>query len=507
MIKASSAGRIGAVSSTLWGNNLSQDARAATKLQRSYLLTSAPARSSKETEDFLVCVARAVFFMGLFMVSLLVFRLGSFTIGDGLLIVSAAILMIAPRNSRKSCIKTSSWVAFSLIFFGALLAVSVSPNTVSSVEIAVRVLYVACVLPWQARRLLSTPALLSAACVVFAAGAALCGFGTLLQARFGGGIIPGSEVTNAGRYAGFTGHVSDTGGITALAVVIGVAGLGKGTTKKSKLASLLFVAGGLIGLTLSGSVSGMLSAAAGVALIVLMGGIGLTRIMMLAGAAASALYVAQSVITSTANALDPIERFYQAVGLIPNQSQGLNTTASRLETDRLGWESFLRNPLTGVGLDPESGIVDHYSNLSVHNFLIGALHAGGILFAAGLTVAALTPIFSALRLLSPNALALRTFAMAAAAIVFCITAPSYYNRYFWVPIALLAAYQSLASKCLLPRLPEQRRVKSSESTKLGNSEQNVRFRLAARAPVEITGRRDPACRRPQDSSPTCADYQ
>lgn len=401
-------------------------------------------------EDFLLRAARVMALAGLFMVSLLVIRVGGFlTVGDFLLMGSAALLAMAPkpRPEKPTSPLTNRVITTVLIIVGGLMATSVSPNTADSFEILLRVLYVAVVLPWQMRGLFQTHEWLARAATAFGLGAALCGSGAILQNRLGPGIIPGADVTNAGRYSGFTSHVSDTGGITALAVVAGVAGLGIGASKAAKFLSLGIIAGGLMGLILSGSVSGMLSAGIGILAVMLLRGVSIGRLILVGGAGAAAFYFASGVLSATQNALTPMERFYQAVGLSPVAASGLNTTASRLETDKLGWESFLANPWTGVGLDPESAVVDHFYNLSVHNFLIGALHQGGAVFALGLLLAALALLLPGFRKQAPDALRAQTAGIAVAAVTFAITAPSFFNRYFWVPVALLGV------QALLPTRP------------------------------------------------------
>lgn len=405
------------------------------------------------TEDFLVRLSRVLFFAGLLGVSLLVFRIGGFiTVGDALLMASAVILTLAPTDPYSPAPGLGLRVfALFAIFSGGCIASAVSPVSLDSLQVLVRVLYVAIVLPWQARRLLDTPERLSFACTVFAVGAAICGLGTLVQVRLGPGAIPGADVTTADRYSGFTGHVSDTGGITALAVVVGMAGLGTGTSKKTKLLSLAIIAGGLMGLVLSGSVSGMMAAAAGLLVIILLRGLGFGRFLVVMAASALALFAANEVIAGTQHALDPVERFNQALGLSGSMDEGLNTTASRLETDRLGWESFLQHPFSGVGLDASSSIVEPMGNLAVHNFLIGALHQGGLIFGLGVLAAAFGLVVAGLRALSRNNLSVRTLSMAASAVAFSITAPSFFNRYFWIPLAFLAAQAALESRGVLAK--------------------------------------------------------
>lgn len=404
-------------------------------------------------EDFLVRCARVLFYAGLFTVSLLVFRVGGITVGDILLMLSSAVLVLGPRENVANPILISPRVAIvgGLLLVGGALSTAVSASPLESAMTMFRMLYVALVLPWQARRLLSTTRRLSSGFTVYASGAALCGLGALAQFRFGYGIIPGSQLTEAGRYSGFTENVSDTGGTLCLAVVIGVAGIGKGTSSKTKLISVALLMGGLVGLMLSGSVSGMLSAAAGCCVVLLLRGVSLFRLALIAGVGAAAAYLGNVIIQSTKNALSPLERFSQTIGLTGYSS--LNTTASRLETDRLGWESFIRHPLTGVGLDTKAAVVDPIQNLAVHNFVLGALHQGGLIFTLGILIAVVASVASGFRRVAHDGLAIRACGSAVAAMVFAMTAPSFFNRYFWVPMAFLVVYSVLREKEKANTLP------------------------------------------------------
>lgn len=352
------------------------------------------------------------------------------------------MLLFAHRPPARIQVFKLAPVAVALLVLGGLLATAVTQQQTDSLTVLLRVIYVASVLPWQAQQLLRTPDQMASGVKYFAGGSAVCGFGGLMQFAISPTIIPGSDVTNAGRFSGFTAHVSDLGGITAVAVVVSVAVL-SGTTRQGRLAYPLFLVAGLIGLILSGSVSGMIAALVGSLLALLWNGVKPLRLCLVGGTIAAGVWVANYIIEKTSNALSPLERLAQTMGYA-GQSTSLNTSASRVETFRLGLEGFLANPITGVGLDGKAGIV--YGNLDVHSLFVAVLYQGGIVYAAGLLMIVIFAVLKGLGMVRRRRHIVPELAMAATAVVFAATAPSMYNRYFWVPIALLVAQIAMETR-------------------------------------------------------------
>jgi hypothetical protein len=163
------------------------------------------------------------------------------------------------------------------------------------------------------------------------------------------------------------------------------------------------------------------------------------------------LQVVGVVQHKTNGALTPLQRIEQATGLgtFTVAQRGLNTSQSRLETDAAGWRGFRAHPLIGSGLDPASGIVDQQDQFQVHNLLLGAAYQGGLT----LVIALLLPIVLSLRrgwqVARTSVLASQLYAGLVAAMVFALTAPSDFNRYFWIPIALVAAVHRISRETAL----------------------------------------------------------
>jgi hypothetical protein len=388
-------------------------------------------------EDFLVRVSRIVFLGGLLLSSMLTLRIGrSLTFGDLLMGVSSLLLILAV--SKPGVYHPSSIAAVTggiCIIVGGCLSTAVSDSALDSLLVLIRVLYVALFLPWQTLKLLNTTPRLEQGLDAISLGAALCASATIIQAV--GIDTLGGSVTSAGRFSGLTSHVSDAGAVSALAVVLGLSHYRRYSGKRHHLMMAGVAMSGIIGLALSGSVSGMLAAGVGLLFLVIMHRISPIQVFLFLFAILSAWLIATAIIGSHAHALTPIERFYQVTGM-RSGGPGENTMAQRFATDALGWQGFTQHPLTGVGLDPDAAIV-MLGSLGVHNFELAALRQGGIFFGVGLAIIVVTSLAAGWRARRLSRLVGATLAVAVSATAFAFTAPSFFNRYFWLPIALLTA--------------------------------------------------------------------
>ncbi|MEX5256853.1 hypothetical protein [Kocuria arenosa] len=381
-------------------------------------------RPVRRTQLSLLAPARASLYLGLFAVSLMVFRVGgAITVGD-VFLVAAVGLTVADSVANGRRLPTSSVVAFALVFVGGLLASLVSTNPGASAAVLARVVLLAFLVPWCMGVLLSTSARIRRAVVWFGAGAAVCGAGAIAQSV--GVVVPGSEVTSGGRFPGFAVHVSDTGGITCLAVVYGA---GLFLARGRRAVGVVMFGVGLAGLILSGSVSGMISALIGILGLLVWHRLSLPKALgigvVLAGAAAWAI----TLMSSTENALTPTERYAQVTGATGTG----NTTASRWDSIEAGLRGFVDSTFIGVGLEPAASFTA--TGLPAHNFLVASLFQGGALFTVGVCLVIYRAIRRGLRLGWVSSAHATLGAGMITALAFTMTAPSVYNRYFWVPLA------------------------------------------------------------------------
>jgi hypothetical protein len=338
---------------------------------------------------------------------------------------------------------------------GGGLATYRADSISGSLAVLLRLIFLVIALPWQMKLVLTDKRQLRRAAYSWVAGAALCGFGTILQYTLGATVIPGSDVTNAGRYAGFAQHVSDTGGITAAAAAFLIAGLSvRSASRRTLLASGLLMASAIVGLLLSGSVSGLFALTIATTFMVLRGRVSVRRVLTVGTFAIVSYRVASIVQGETANALSPKQRILQVTGL-QARDQGSNTTASRLETIRAGADGFVTNPLFGRGLDIDSTAV--IGDLGVHNIVVAAAYNGGLLLALGLVLVLGRAVFLAFqRAPAEWPILTQLNVTVIAAVVVALTTPSLFNRYLWVPLVLQQTAVSLIARPT-PRVAEEDR--------------------------------------------------
>ncbi len=401
--------------------------------------------ANAETEDALVRAARLLLYVGLAFSSLMTLRITGFTLGDIALVCSALLLLISgPRRGGASRpILLATWIASGLVLAGGLLATLRADSLAGNTLTILRILFVMAVLPWQFRRLAGTEATYVRATWSWLAGAALCTLATLGQYK--SILIPGASITQAGRYTGFTQHVSDVGGIGAATGACLLAWALNAKTGGLRLVALGGLASAGVGILLSGSVSAMLSIVVASVYLVLRGNASVGRLLLAVGVGAAVFGLAGKVQNSTNNALNPIERIRQVLGATDTERASLNTSATRLRYDQIGLDGFIHHPIIGRGLDESSTAVDIYTRDGPHNLFIGALYAGGILLFLGITIVVGQALVRAVRISRYDRLGTQAGSAFIAAFTFAMTAPSSFNRYFWIPLALVVSRPRSAS--------------------------------------------------------------
>ncbi|BEP12757.1 hypothetical protein acdb102_10680 [Acidothermaceae bacterium B102] len=445
-----------------------------------------PPLAAAHQDPDLVRLSRGLFNAGLFMSSLLAFRsAGGVTIGDLLLLASTGTLLMSTVGRRVVDSTPKLHVAVALVLIAGVASAGRSLSEPSDLAVMLRLVFLVGILPWQARALLPDRQLLTRAAQWWVAGAAVCAAGTLLQARFGAGIIPGAAVTSSGRFSGLTQTVSDTGGITAVAIAFCLGGLTARATRSQRWFTMACLGLSGIGLLLSGSVSGLLAAACAGIFLLVRRGVSIRRLVAMAVVALVVLQVVGTIQHKTTGALTPWQRVEQATGFARYTSaqQGLDTSQSRLETDRAGIRGYLAHPLVGAGLDTASGVVDQRDQFQVHNMLIGAAYQGGTFLVMGLMLPIGMAMRRGWRTARSSALATQLYAALVATIVFALTAPSDYNRYFWIPVALVLASFDVARRATDQSAAVAAEVAAASAAPSGP----VRQRVASVRPLAAAG--------------------
>ena len=385
--------------------------------------------------DVLLRAARTLFYLGCLTVPTLALRpVAGVTLSDVLFGLSAAATACSLCRPRTEGSRPWQWAAV-LVAVGGVLATVRAVSPVDNLAVTLRLLFIFAVWPWQVRILIDTHSRMTKAVRLFIVGAAASGIAALLQFRFG--ISLGASGVLHGRAVGLTGHVNDQGGLLAIAlsVALGQIVYGMERNRVTKLGIAIFCG---IGLVLSGSVSGMLAALVGVAVLALRKGVSV-KVLLIGAAVLCIGWVAASnlkVLDVDGRPVTPLQRLSMATG---GGRQDQNTLDSRIATDRFAVEEITKNPLIGKGLDEQSGLTVH--GLQAHNIFVLAWFQGGPLVLLGELIALLAVArgaWSQSRARDPLRESL--IAAFAAGVAFSMSAPTLYNRYFWLaPVFLLAA--------------------------------------------------------------------
>jgi len=194
-----------------------------------------------------------------------------------------------------------------------------------------------------------------------------------------------------------------------------------------------------VGLVLSGSVTGMIAAVLALCGVLVRRRLsfkalcyGLTIIML--------AYVAGTFLqhhTLGGRGVSPLDRLTASTG---GGTIEQNTFESRLGTDRiaLGW--IAADPIFGRGLDPSAGAT--IDDLPVHNMFLLLWAQGGLLLALALLLV-LTRMAHVVLAVGGRSDPLKEQLVggALAALIFAMTAPITFQRYFWLPLILLLVYE------------------------------------------------------------------
>jgi O-antigen ligase len=278
------------------------------------------------------------------------------------------------------------------------------------------------------------------AVVLWVVSAAVSGLGAIFQLFFGD-VIPGTD-PEWGRMTGFTQHMNDLGGLTAVALIpalmVALRPSGRLATRLIAYVPFLLVFTGLI---LSGSVGGLL--AAGVATFLWFcwsrTTVRTVAILVVIAVGAGVLFSERAASQS----LTPLQRISRVTA--PEGSTGA-TLWSRVDTYGAAMRRVEQNPLIGVGLDEQSATIDNYVP---HNLVIGTWFKSGIVGLVGMLL-----IFFAIgktgwlalrdaSVSDDQMVAVALLCAVAAFVTFSMSAPILYTRYGWISAALLVALRAL----------------------------------------------------------------
>ena len=270
-------------------------------------------RPGDEVSDYAIeegfDVPRRLYYGGVLLLGLLTLRVGGqVTFSDLLfllsfLLASAELVILRRRVPMK--LPFLLLIGVALFSLGGLLSTFESLQTLKSIAVIARLVFLTVFWFWLGTIVLRREAHVTRAIGFWVASAAICGGGAILQ-FLAGDVIPNTSF-EGGRATGFTPHPNDLGGLTAIAFVpalmLASRPLTSAVTRAWSYLVLLLIAAGLI---LSGSVGALLAAAAAVVVWLALQRTSVHSLLALATLAACV--VALTALQSVRGAPDPLDR-------------------------------------------------------------------------------------------------------------------------------------------------------------------------------------------------------
>ncbi len=236
--------------------------------------------------------------------------------------------------------------------------------------------------------------------------------------------------------------------------LVGVALSGK---RWQRLLALPALAATVAGLVASGSVSGMFAAMFGTFVLVALRALKLRYLVLSGMLVVPALAYTLSLQAGADGALNPIERVMLTLGLLDDPSGvGVSSSESRFDTYRTAIAGIADRGMLGHGLDTQSMIVDGV--FPAHNLFIGSAYGGGLALALLIAWAVFRPFAGGWIWSQHDRLVASLVAVGSTSIIFAMTAPSLYNRYLWIPLAIVWAGRQWISHWSSIELPGKLRT-------------------------------------------------
>ena len=302
-------------------------------------------------------IPRRLYYGGVLMLGLLTLRLGGqVTFSDLLFLVSfllACAEFVILRRRVPMKLPFLLLIGVALFSLGGLLSTFESYQTLKSIAVIARLVFLTVFWFWLGTVVLRRQAHVTRAIGFWVASAAICGAGAILQ-LLAGDIIPNTSF-EGGRATGFTPHPNDLGGLTAIAFVPALMLASRPrtgpVTRAGSYVLLLLVAAGLV---LSGSVGALVAAAAAVVAWLVLQRMSVHALLALATLATCV--VALATLQSLRGAPDPIDRLTSVTSStsLPGGGTSLGSVEQRFGTYRVAIERIEEDPFVGVGLDLNS---------------------------------------------------------------------------------------------------------------------------------------------------------
>ncbi|MDB6427904.1 O-antigen ligase family protein [Curtobacterium sp. 20TX0008] len=351
-------------------------------------------------------------------------------------VLGAVCLFLARREGPRTTSR-SLLLALLMAAIAVIISSYQSSHFMESLLVGLRLLYVFSIWQWSLRRVLVDTSRVEQIIRAFLLGAAMSSLAAIMQIAFHFDI-PGSLVI-FGRASGLQGHPNGQGGVLAVALPMALALTFR---KNGRASALLYLTLSVVGLILSGSVTGMLGAAVGAVVVVLAGRKKILKIVVLVAAGLCVTLLVQNLDRLFPGAASPLKRLADTTG----NGVGDSTLTARLLTDQFAWQRINEHPFGSVGLAAADGVTYDGQTLT-HNLLLLSWYQGGPLLVAAVVLASAAALLAAVRYLRMGQWHIGTVLTAGvlAALVFAMTGPVLYDRWFWFPLLVSIAAHRQAS--------------------------------------------------------------
>ncbi|EXX91455.1 hypothetical protein BG53_11520 [Paenibacillus darwinianus] len=382
-------------------------------------------------------VSRFIYYTGMFFIGQQAFRLPfSFTLSDYLFLASFTFMAFIFLNARDKLPNYPKGIIIGLFLFlvGAFISSYTASSPLASVATFIRVPYIILVWFGLGTIILKNEKHVRTAVWMWVLSIAVNGLVAILSTKFS---IPYTSST-WGRQAAFADHVNDLGGSSAIAWVpalyLATQYKWKGIKKVLSFLPLILVG---MGAVLSGTVSGFIVIFAGTLVWLFVVGLNKRLLLITAiGAIGLALLIGYQVQNGLPTPFERLE-------LTTSSSNQDSSFQSRVQTYQEAWQYIQNQPFIGVGFDAASKTTE--SGFEPHNILVGVFFKGGIIALIGIIIIIVSFFLIGVSLLRSSAdkksylLNLSLFVSYLSSVLFSMTSPALYQRYIWVPTALLVA--------------------------------------------------------------------
>jgi O-antigen/teichoic acid export membrane protein len=415
---------------------------------------SAEEERPEAADDAEFRLGRRLYYVGLFLIGVLVYRAGGRINFSDLIFLLATLFAGAEyvllRRRVPILVPFLLLLGMAVFSVGGLLSSFGAALPTHSVGVVVRLIFLTVAWFWLGTVVLTSRAHLMRAVTLWVASAAVGGAAAAIQLA-AGNAIPGAAPMVFGRSTGLTTQPNELGGLAAVALVPALMLASRrhlSPALRTLTYSFVLLVG--IGLILSGSVGAMVAAVAAVFVWFAFQRSSVESILVMGAIAISAIgLVTVQAMRGAPTPLDRLSRVTSASGAAGTGSGSLD---SRIATYRAAAKAIESDPFVGVGLDLVSvtrpfHVVSY--EYDVHNLILGTWYKAGLIGLAGM-LTVLFAIFKSgwtaiMRATSDEERMLANALLASfvAFVAFSMSEPALYARYGWISSALVIALRAV----------------------------------------------------------------